>query len=500
MDPVPPGIPPAGFFLSLLTESFAVRAFLGSVVAAGLAAGAMRGHWVRSPRARRLVLLAPVLAAGAAAAASLVEAETYLPQLWIASAGGPSGQVLELLGELRVISNEHGLDLLFLAWAVVATVLLARRVWGATLTARLVRRAAPVGRAHQLQRIAARLSAVMDTRDVRVRLLDGCPGGALATGIRRPVVVVDPALLQSLDAQEAEGLLAHEIAHVARRDTLLAVAVGVFSDLTFFLPTVHLAGRWLRSEREESADEWASEHTRRPAALASGILKVWERSRNQSAPLDLLFGRPQPLQGCAAVPIAVPLPWRRAATVPQLSDGARIVAARVERLVAPPRRRSSVRSAVEISVAAAVIVAASAATLVVPPWIANDLHAYSLAIGYVPPPAEPVESPAFSTFRALAPVTDNTTTTHASERTWRVERSSAAERVSTCPCVETQAQWLSGTSASAPHAESSMAWRRTANPSWDVDPGPGAVRARPLLTLRDSGPQLGFFVVAQNQP
>lgn len=490
MDPVTPGIPPAGFFLSLLTESFAVRAFLGSVVAAALAAGVMRGRWVRSPRGRRVVLLAPIAAAAAAAVASVLEAETYLPQLWVASAGGPSGQVLELLGELRVISNERGVDILLLAWAVVAFVLLARRVWGAVLTARLLGRATPVTRVHELQRIADRLSTAMDTRDIRVRLLDRCPGGALATGIRRPVVVVDPRLLRSLDAQEIEGLLAHEIAHVARRDTMVALAVGVFCDLTFFLPTVRLAGRWLRAEREESADEWASTHTRRPAALASGILKVWEGATP----------RMPALQACAAVPVAIPAPWGRAAARPQLSDGARTVAARVERLVAPPPRRSRIRSTVEVSVAALVIVAASAATLVVPQWIVNDLDAYSLAIGYVPPPAEPVESAAFSTFRALAPAGEVTGALHGYERTLRPQRAAAPERVSPCPCVENQAQWLSGRPARPLEATSTMAWRRTSNPSWDVDPGPNAVRARPLLTLHEAGPQVGFFVVGQHRP
>lgn len=486
MEPVPPGLPPAGFFLSLLTESFAVRALFGSLVAGGLAAGALRSRRVQSPRARRLVVLAPLVAAAAAATASLVAAEAYLPQLWIAAPGGSSGPALELLGELRVISNARGVDVLFLGWALTAAVLLSRRAWGLAATRRLLRAAVPAAPDAPLRRRVRCLTVAMRVRDVEVRLLERCPGGALAAGIRRPVVVLDARLLGSLDPQELEGLLAHEIAHVARRDALLSLVVGVLCDLTFFLPPVHLVGRWLHREREESADELASTHTRRPAALASGILKVFEGAAPRSTPLS----------ACAAVPGAIALGGRRG---PGLSDGALVVAERVERLVSGSRGRSAARQVAEVSVAAVLIVAASAATLVVPPWIATELDAYSLAIGYVPPPAQTVESPAFATFRALAPFAGATEELRGYERTFAPGAPVAAERIGTCPCVESQAQWLAGVPATGPAPDPTMTWRRTASPTWAVRPGVGSVRARPLLTLRETGPQVGFFVVGESQ-
>lgn len=443
MEPVPPGLPPAGFFLSLLTESFAVRALFGSLVAVALAAAALRSRRVQSPRARRLVVLAPLVAAVAAATASLLAAEAYLPQLWIASPGGPSGPGMELLGELRVISNARGVDVLFLAWAVTAAVLLSRRAWGLVATRRLLRAAVAVPPGSPLRRVAQPITAAMDLPEVDVRLLERCPGGALAAGIRHPVVVLDPRLLGSLDPQELEGLIAHEVAHVARRDALLSMVVGVLSDLTFFLPPVHLVGRWLHREREESADELASAHTRRPAALASGILKVFEGAAPGSAPLP----------ACAAVPGAIALGGRRGA---DLSDGALVVAARVERLVSGPRARSAARQVAEVAVAAVLIVAASAATLVVPSWIATELDAYSLAIGYVPPPAQAVESPAFSTFRALAPFAGTRESLRGYERTFAPGAATGDERVGTCPCVESQAQWLAGVPATGPDPDETI--------------------------------------------
>ena len=482
---------PAGFFLSLLTESFAVRALLGSLIAASLATVVVRAGWIRGARARRLAVLAPVLAAATAGFASVVAAETYLPQLWVTSVGGASGPVLELLGELRVISPDRGVDVLVLLWGTIAGVLLTRRLLGVLATRRLLRGAVDVPADSAVHDTVRRLAEAMGVRKVQLRLLPGCAGGALTAGTRRPVIVIDPALLHALDAKEAEGLLAHELAHVARRDTLLASFVGVFSDLTFFLPTVHLAARWLRREREESADEIASSSTRRPGALASGILKVWESASPSAARLQV----------CGAVPAVASWPGSvllRGRRRNQPSEAARIVAARVERLVSPLPRPTVVRLGLEIWIAALVILAASAAAVVLPSWIATDLDTYSVAFGYVPPPAQPVESPAFATFRALAPAVSS----QVGLSGWEAQRMrpvTAAESPSTCPCIETQAQWHAELPATAPPVPPVMTWRRTSAPSWAVGPAAGSVEARPLLTLTEAGPQVGFFVVARHE-
>ena len=483
MELVTPGAAPAGFFLSLLTESFAVRALLGSLVATALAAAAIRGHWIRGSRGRRLVALAPLVAAAAAGVASVLEAETYLPQVWVTSTGLRSGQALELLGELRFITDARGIDLLVAGWTLVVMVLLARRVAGLAAARRLRQAADALPSWHPLQVTARRLAAAMGAGPIPVLLLPACPGGALTVGIRRPVVLLDPELLDGLDAQEAEGLLAHEIAHVARRDTLLSLMVGIFRDLTFFLPTVHIANRWLCREREEGADELASQHTRRPAALASTILKVFAGAQPSG----------RKLAACAAV--APALPWRRPRVRSVASPAALVVSARVERLVSAAPRVTAVRQAAEVALAAVMIMTASAAMLVVPTWIATDLGAYSLAFGYVPPAVTPVESPAFATFRALAPTSSTGPDLRGWERTNMRPAATLAEPSSRCPCIETPAQWLSGIPASVPHSPQRMAWRSTGVPTWDVDPGPDSVRARPLLTLPEA--QVGFFVVGR---
>ena len=59
-----------GLGLLLSTQSFAARALIGSLVAAALAAAAVRLGWLKSRRARRGLVLAPIATAVAAAVAS----------------------------------------------------------------------------------------------------------------------------------------------------------------------------------------------------------------------------------------------------------------------------------------------------------------------------------------------------------------------------------------------------------------------------------------------
>nr|WP_274387589.1 M56 family metallopeptidase [Salsipaludibacter albus] len=117
------------------------------------------------------------------------------------------------------------------------------------------------------------MSAQFGLRSPQAAVVE-CPGGAAAVGIRRPVLLLDEALLAELDPAELEGVVAHELAHVARRDNLIALAFGIARDLTFFVPGGTWAVRHLLVERELAADQAAIGRTRRPGALAGGLMKV----------------------------------------------------------------------------------------------------------------------------------------------------------------------------------------------------------------------------------
>lgn|GEM_PF-2480593 len=497
-----------GFLLSLLTESFAVRALVGSLAAAALAAVAVRLGLVVSRRARRLLILAPVLTAAAAGVASLRDA--FLPQLWMASFGEQAGtQLLDLPGQLALVSLHREVDLLALAYAAVASVLLCRRMAGELVVRRTLREAA----AHPVPEVvcatvarAAERMGLSDPRAARrlartrARALPDCPGGAFTVGLHRPVVVVDPDLVARLDERELEGLLAHELAHVARGDSALGFVVGVFRDLTFFLPPVHVARRWLQREQEESADELAAVCTGRPAALASGILKVWDRTRLRDA-----------LPGAACAAVSSPRLALAGVGVGR-SSAAQAITNRVERLISSRPDVSRGRLLAELVLAITVLSAATSAGILVPSWIASSPDRDALAFAYLAGVAEaPVESPAIRTFRALASAGPQAASATGEQRTGSAAaaaepRTGAVgmagglpddEPVGSCPCVETQGQLHRGVGAAGSEQEARMLWRRDGHDAWMVESGdgPGVAPARPLWTASDGDARFGFFLV-----
>ncbi len=98
--------------------------------------------------------------------------------------------------------------------------------------------------------------------------------GPFTGGIRRPYVVLTTELLSTLEPDELRVLLAHELAHVRRRDALWKWLLLFLRHLSFLNPAVHWPYRWLNLEMERSCDEAASAIIRKPGALARALLKV----------------------------------------------------------------------------------------------------------------------------------------------------------------------------------------------------------------------------------
>ncbi len=465
-----------GFFL-LLTESFAVRAMLGSLAAAGLVHLAVRMIAVRSGRARRLLVLAPVTAAAVVGALSVGEA--FLPRLWVATTtGGSAAQILDFLGESWFLTPQREIDVLVIGWALVAAILLARRLTGLLAVRRVLGRAQPPIGHGSLVPVVDRLASSMGIRTPQLLLLARCPGGALTARVWHPVVVLDPAVVDGLDDREVEGLLAHELAHISRRDNLVAGLIGVFRDLTFFLPPMHLAARWLRLEREESADELAARHTARPGALASSIIKVWDSCSIRRRAV-----------GCAAVGgYSLALAGGRSVTALEAMEG------RVERLLESRGMMSNLRRAGELGVAGLVTAAAVSTAIAVPAWMANRYDAAAIAVGYLTaPPVASVESPAFATFRQLAPERAAT-----SSGSVDLEAPSAAVAAAECPCIESRTQWRDHAPAAPRHDNAHMAWGATGHEPWSlqsVRQRDSVRETRPLLTVSDPAQHFGFFVL-----
>ena len=91
--------------------------------------------------------------------------------------------------------------------------------------------------APQLHDMVERLCAMADLPKPRVAIIDTDVPNAFATG-RSPkhaVVAVTRGLWQRLEPQEIEGVLAHELSHVANRDVLIMTVASFFAMLAGLL-------------------------------------------------------------------------------------------------------------------------------------------------------------------------------------------------------------------------------------------------------------------------
>ena len=93
-------------------------------------------------------------------------------------------------------------------------------------------------------------------------------------GIFRPAVVLPLGLLQHLTPGEVAAILAHEGAHLRRRDNLTAALHMLVEALFWFWPPVWLIGARLIAERERACDESVLAAGHDPLTYALGILKV----------------------------------------------------------------------------------------------------------------------------------------------------------------------------------------------------------------------------------
>lgn len=196
---------------------------------------------------------------------------------------------------------------------LIAGGLLAAQYWFSDRIALAAMRARVVSPQEQprLHGVIDRLCATADMPKPRVALADTDLPNAFATGrnTNRAVVCVTTGLLRRLDTDELDGVLAHELSHIAHRDvavmtvaSFLGVLAGLVArfafysqlfggrrrgnDQTYLLVMLvmlisavvyalsFLLIRALSRYRELAADRAGATLTGRPSALASALTKV----------------------------------------------------------------------------------------------------------------------------------------------------------------------------------------------------------------------------------
>jgi bla regulator protein blaR1 len=103
----------------------------------------------------------------------------------------------------------------------------------------------------------------------RVRLLVSDVPSPMGWGWLNPVILIDRDTIRH--PEEAEAVLAHELAHVARRDWLVLILARIAVALFWFNPLLWLLERNMVNEAEEAADAEALAHVE-PARYAQTLL------------------------------------------------------------------------------------------------------------------------------------------------------------------------------------------------------------------------------------
>jgi beta-lactamase regulating signal transducer with metallopeptidase domain len=119
----------------------------------------------------------------------------------------------------------------------------------------------------------------------------------VALGVLRREICVPPRALSHLEPEQQEGMLAHELAHLVRRDPFWLAFSRLLSSVLFFQPLNRVAGRRLRELSERLCDEWAVEQTGRPLSLARCLAEVagWSVGPFRDLPVPSMADRPSGL-------------------------------------------------------------------------------------------------------------------------------------------------------------------------------------------------------------
>ena len=113
--------------------------------------------------------------------------------------------------------------------------------------------------APQLHAIIDRLCAMADMPKPAVAIAETDMPNAFATGrsTKRAVVCVTTGLLRRLDAEELEGVLSHELSHVAHRDVLVMTVASFVGVLAGFLTRSWMWGGLTRRRSSDSNSAFA---------------------------------------------------------------------------------------------------------------------------------------------------------------------------------------------------------------------------------------------------
>lgn len=234
----------------------------------------------------KAALFAPLLSA--AGAGIRPAAESLLPVGLVAASsplavravppGAPAAWPSQI--ELSLPSSEHEVG--WFSWLALMAGGLGLVRFGASAWSlrRIVRGRTQVTDA----RLRSRFAALRARLALPGLLLTECDRLASPLVIGRREVCVPRGVLSCLSDEDLDAVLAHELAHLERRDGIWFPLVGAVQYTLWFQPLNHLVAGYFRSSAELACDDRAVELTRNPRALGRAILHLAEAASLRPGP------------------------------------------------------------------------------------------------------------------------------------------------------------------------------------------------------------------------
>ena len=195
-----------------------------------------------------------------------------LPFLFLA----PGTNAVSAENRSLITLPEHFAEYLFVGWATIASVLLARVAVGFIQLRQLKRRCVAIDFASLNSRIQSALRNSPRPVELCVSARVSVPT-ALGFGSSAKIAIPD-WLISQLSPEELHHLVLHELAHLRRWDDWTNLAQRVLGALLFFHPAIWWLQSQLSLEREMACDECVLAETGNARAYAKSLATIAERS------------------------------------------------------------------------------------------------------------------------------------------------------------------------------------------------------------------------------
>ncbi|QDT43749.1 Methicillin resistance mecR1 protein [Gimesia alba] len=176
--------------------------------------------------------------------------------------------------------------MLALVWAVVAVWFLIKLVRGLLVVQRLRRSLRPATDP-RITNAMLQVNPDMGQSKMAPVYESEIVPAPLTLGLWRSVIVIPEGLAESLNESELACVLAHEVAHVTRHDTLIAILQQLAGIGFWWNPLLRMINRQISQLRERICDDYVVQRLGEGLPLAEAIVKVAEWSVTRGVPVPL---------------------------------------------------------------------------------------------------------------------------------------------------------------------------------------------------------------------